>query len=199
MIQEVDRLNRVITQLLEFARPVTLSPKTVPAHPLIRTSMQLVAREAERRGVRIEAVLSARVATVRIDPDRIHQVLLNLYLNAIEAMDDGGTMSVALEPGLQQGAYTIRVSDNGSGIPEDVLQQVFDPYFTTKASGTGLGLAIVHNIVEALAGQVRIENRPQGGTIVTLTLPGHVADNAETDKLPSGRNHDGKAEDSGGR
>jgi two-component system sensor histidine kinase HydH len=172
MIQEVDRLNRVITQLLEFARPVSLSPKTVSAHSLIASSIRLVDREAERRGIRIETRLSPQVTSIRVDPDRVRQVLLNLYLNALEAMESGGRLIVCLEPGDKAQWYRIRVSDTGSGIEEEHLANVFEPYFTTKPSGTGLGLAIVHNIVEALDGRVSISSGPEGGTTVVLNLPG---------------------------
>jgi len=85
-----------------------------------------------------------------LDPDRINQVLLNVYLNAIESMDPGGELGVELSAAKEDHHIEIMVSDTGCGIPGEHLSRIFDPYFTTKSTGTGLGLAIAHNIIEAL-------------------------------------------------
>ncbi len=106
-----------------------------------------------------------------IDPDRINQVFLNLYLNAIEAMQDGGTLSVDLYRDEDLRHIKIAISDTGVGIKKEDLVHVFDPYFTTKQSGTGLGLAIVHKIIESHKGEVRVESEPGKGTTVTIILP----------------------------
>ncbi|MBW1722633.1 MAG: PAS domain-containing protein [Deltaproteobacteria bacterium] len=170
MIQEVERLNRVITQLLDFARPVTLQKRRISLHSVIQHSLKMVEQQAEHKGIRIDAELSARVNEAWMDPDRINQVLLNLYLNAIEAMEGGGTLSVKV--GLDEDdRVTIVVSDTGVGIREEDLAHVFDPYFTTRSSGTGLGLAIVHKIIETHGGEVRVESEKGKGTKVTVVLP----------------------------
>jgi len=106
-----------------------------------------------------------------IDPDRINQVLLNLYLNAIESMEPGGELGVELSAGDKDHRIEIRVSDTGCGIPAEHLSRIFDPYFTTKSAGTGLGLAIAHNIMEAMGGKMNVSSRPGKGTTITLTLP----------------------------
>ena len=170
MIHEVDRLNRVITQLLEFARPLTMNrvPTLLPA--VIRHALKMVEGEARRKGVVLETDLSAEIGEIPLDADRMTQVFLNLCLNAIAAMEAGGVLRVSLAP---RDGRTVRitVADTGIGIPKEDLPRVFDPYFTTRSSGTGLGLAIVHKIVEAHGGEVRLESEPGKGTTATIILP----------------------------
>ena len=104
------------------------------------------------------------IEMAKIDPDRLKQVLLNLYLNAIEAMDGEGAITVALMPSELDNGIQITVSDTGPGIKQEDLPHLFDPYFTTKSSGTGLGLAIVHKIIESHKGEIQIKSRPGEGT-----------------------------------
>ena len=169
MVQEVERLNRVISQLLEFAKPMTVRKKMSNPGPVIQHSLKTIEKEAWAANVKIETRFSEGIRKVPMDPDRITQVLLNLYLNAIQAMEEGGILRVttADEPeGLR-----ISVSDTGKGIKMEDINRVFDPYFTTKPSGTGLGLAIVHRIIDSHGGDVRIESGPGQGTTVSVTLP----------------------------
>jgi two-component system sensor histidine kinase HydH len=171
MIQEVDRLNRVITQLLEFARPLEVIKKPVSIRPLIQLSLKIIEREAQSKNIRITTKFSPEINEVHIDQDRFNQVLLNLYLNAVEAMEDGGVLSVALSREDDTQKVRITVSDTGAGIKKEDMVHIFDPYFTTKQSGTGLGLAIVHKIIESHKGEVKIESEFGKGTTVTITLP----------------------------
>jgi len=171
MIREVDRLNRVITQLLEFARPLAMNlvPASLPA--VIRHALKMVEGEAHRKGIAIETDLATEngETPLPLDADRMTQVFLNLCLNAIAAMEAGGILKVALE-GTADGVR-VMVSDTGIGIPREDLPRVFDPYFTTRSSGTGLGLAIVHKIVEAHGGEIRLESEPGRGTTAVVNLP----------------------------
>ena len=169
MVQEVERLNRVITQLLEFARPMTVQKKPSPLEPVIQHSLKTIEREAQANNVQIEAKLPDEIRQVPMDGDRINQVLLNLFLNAIEAMEEGGTLRVDVVD-VRDGLKIV-VSDTGKGISKEDSSRVFDPYFTTKQSGTGLGLAIVHKIIESHEGEVKIESTVGEGTTVTITLP----------------------------
>jgi two-component system sensor histidine kinase HydH len=171
MIAEVDRLNRVVGQLLEFARPVQVSPKLTSLKDLVDDSVRLIEQKAQEKQISVSTLVSAKIDKAVIDPDRINQVLLNLYLNAIESMQPGGELGVGLSAGEEGQQFEIRVSDTGCGIPGDHLSRIFDPYFTTKSTGTGLGLAIAHNIIEAMGGKIDISSRPGKGTTVTLTLP----------------------------
>jgi two-component system sensor histidine kinase HydH len=170
MIQEVDRLNRVIGQLLEFARPVAVDRKPVRPDVVARRALKLVEGQAEARGIRLESRLPSS-GTVPMDADRMGQVLLNLLLNGLEAMPDGGTLELTAEVDEANRAARFTVRDTGRGIARDDLAHVFDPYFTTKPSGTGLGLAVVHKIVEGHNGELRVESEEGKGTAVTVELP----------------------------
>jgi len=172
MIQEVDRLNRVVGQLLEFARPVTISKRPLNLKTFVADSLKLVERQAAEKTIRIQTNLVGLAETVLIDPDKMNQVLLNLYLNAIESMDEGGgSLSVTLAADNPARQATIGIADTGSGIREQDLGHIFDPYFTTKAAGTGLGLAIAQKIVEGHGGAIRIDSKSGRGTTVTIVLP----------------------------
>jgi two-component system sensor histidine kinase HydH len=170
MIREVDRLNRVVGQLLEFAKPVDIVKETVPAGEFIKSSFKLLETKAAAKSILLKTEISEAVERLHIDSGRIHQVLLNLGLNAVEAMDSGGEIRVSLQPGSDPKDIRIRVADTGPGIDAKALPQIFDPYYTTKSTGTGLGLAIAHNIIEAHGGDIRIESDPGKGTVVILTL-----------------------------
>jgi len=172
MIAEVDRLNRVVGQLLEFARPVPVSPKLTSLKDLVDDSVRLIEQKAKEKQITVITLNSAKVDKAVIDPDRINQVLLNLYLNAIESMEPGGELGVELSADGEDHRIEIRVSDTGCGIPEEHVARIFDPYFTTKSTGTGLGLAIAHNIMEAMGGKISISSRPGRGTTFSITIPG---------------------------
>jgi two-component system sensor histidine kinase HydH len=171
MIQEVDRLNRVISQLLEFARPVKVSPKSISLPNLIEDSIKLIERQAQKKQISVSTHNASHVDIVFLDPDRVNQILLNLYLNAIESMKEGGELRVEISGNSATKGVEIQVSDTGNGIQRDDLSRIFDPYFTTKSSGTGLGLAIAHNILEAMGGTIKVASEPGKGTIFTLAIP----------------------------
>jgi len=171
MVQEVERLNRVIGQLLEFARPIKLNKVQAKIHEVITYSLKMIQKQAQDKGIAITTNLSPEIKEVSIDPDRISQVLLNLYLNAIEAMDQGGTLRIDSSLDEEYGKAKVVISDTGAGIKREDLVHIFDPYFTTKQSGTGLGLAIVHRIIEAHRGEVRVESELGKGTTITILLP----------------------------
>ena len=171
MIQEVERLNRVIGQLLEFARPVAIQKRPTAIQTLIRHSLKMIEKDAREKRIRINADIPRNLGEISIDADRVNQVLLNLYLNAIEAMDSEGTLTVDIKQDNASKTLTIAVTDTGKGIERTDLDHIFDPYFTTKQTGTGLGLAIVHKIIESHGGEVRVESEPGAGTRVFIVLP----------------------------
>jgi two-component system sensor histidine kinase HydH len=171
MIQEVDRLNRVVSQLLEFARPVKVSPLRTSVQQLIDDSVKLVRQQAQERQITIRNSTSSQMDAVFVDPDRINQVLLNLYLNAIESMDAGGELVIQISHRKEEEDIEIQVSDTGGGIPKEDLTKIFDPYYTTKSTGTGLGLAIAHNIVEAMGGSITVVSQKGKGTTFTIRVP----------------------------
>ncbi|SCY88505.1 ATP-binding protein [Desulfoluna spongiiphila] len=171
MIKEVDRLNLVVGQLLEFARPVSLSPKRVDLDPFVDNCVKLVSMRARERGITIATVFDDAPETAFFDPDKISQVLLNLFLNAIEATEPGGSIDLNVNRPVGSSTLVLTVTDTGCGISDENLAHIFDPYFTTKASGTGLGLAVSHNIVEAHGGEIRIKSIEGEGTAITLVIP----------------------------
>jgi len=171
MIQEVDRLNRVVGQLLELARPISIKPQIISLVALLKDAVRLIEEQAAEKNISVLLQDNDPVDEVRIDPDCINQILLNLFLNAIDAMNDGGELKVALSLDGDSEEIRITVSDTGCGISPEHLSRVFDPYFTTKSSGTGLGLAIAHNIVEAMGGRISVESEQEKGTTFTVTLP----------------------------
>jgi two-component system sensor histidine kinase HydH len=171
MIQEVDRLNRVVSQLLEFARPVNILPRPTAIAALIKDSLKLIETPAREKSIVLAVEDRSTAAEARLDADRLNQVLLNLYLNAVEAMAPGGTLTVRVADLKGAPGIEIRVSDTGGGIRPEDLSHVFDPYFTTKPAGTGLGLAIAHNIMETMGGDITVASRPGAGTTFTLRVP----------------------------
>jgi two-component system sensor histidine kinase HydH len=171
MIQEVERLDRVIGQLLEFARPSSLNINEVRMADLVGHSLKLIEGDARSKNIEVKSEVPADLKEANLDADRMSQALLNLYLNSLQSMDEGGTLEVKVTQDEAIRRTTIMVSDNGKGIEPGDLERIFDPYFTTKPDGTGLGLAIVHKIVEAHTGEIKVESSPGLGTTITLILP----------------------------
>ena len=169
LISEVDRLNHVVTELLEFSRPVRVHPRPTPLNDLIRHCLSLMEKDLEQKGVKPLLQPGPEDLRALLDPDRFSQVLINLFLNAVQAMPGGGELEVAVR--AEDGVAPLEIRDRGPGIPEKDLETVFNPYFTSKALGTGLGLAIARKIVEAHGGSIRADNRPGGGAVFILSLP----------------------------
>jgi two-component system sensor histidine kinase HydH len=170
LIQEVDRLNRVVGQLLEFSRPLRLHLQQVVLKPFIQDALRLVNRQCIDAGVNVELDMPDDTLCVSMDVDKMSQVMLNLLLNALEAMSAGGCLTI-LVSGNADDSIRIQVIDSGTGIDPKDQPSIFEPYFSTKKTGTGLGLAIVHNIVKAHQGDILVESRPGRGTTVMITLP----------------------------
>jgi len=169
MIGEVERLNRVIGQLLEFARPTTLQPVRGAITTLIEDVLKIVAGELAAKGIAVHKDLPP-LPDISCDRDKMKQVFLNLFLNALAAMDQGGVLTVAAR---QEGEkwVQIAITDTGAGIAAADLERIFDPYFTTKPAGTGLGLAIVQKIMAAHHGEIKLESEPGRGTRAVVRLP----------------------------
>ncbi len=171
MIYEVERLNRAVTQLLEFARPIAIDLTDVSPENLIAHSLRLVENDLKQKNIESRAEIRTGKNTIRTDQDRMNQVLLNLYLNAIEAMDKGGLLKVTVSEAEDDDFIAVDVADNGRGIAEADMEQIFDPYFTTRNTGTGLGLAIVYKLIETLGGTISVSSHPGKGTTVHLRIP----------------------------
>ncbi|MBU4118714.1 MAG: PAS domain-containing protein [Proteobacteria bacterium] len=172
LINEVERLNRSITELLTYARPLPLTIVEVEIEPFIEASLKLILSDAKALGVSVHHEIAMKRTRVRLDKDRLNQVLLNLYLNSLQAMELGGELHVSVQDGPRPDTVAITVRDTGCGIAENILERVMDPYFTTKPEGTGLGLAMVYKIIDEHGGTIRIVSKEGEGTTVGITLPG---------------------------
>lgn len=169
MVQEIDRVDRVISELLEFARPADLKLQPTQLDQFIKNSLRIIRHEAESAGIRVKEKIDTPLPKPNLDPDRFSQVLLNLYINAIQAMKHGGDLTVAVR--MNEDAVLFAVSDTGEGILPDDQAAVFNPYFTTKKKGTGLGLAIVHKIIEGHNGAIWFESIKEKGTTFFISIP----------------------------
>ena len=170
MTKEVDRLNRVITELLALVRPADLLLQRVVISDVIEHSLHLIRQDAESKNISLRYRREDALPLVELDPDRFTQVLLNLYLNAIQAIGAEGVLEVEVEL-TKGGAVRITVSDSGKGIPPDDLQKIFNPYFTTKATGTGLGLTMVQKVIEEHQGTIVVTSGLPAGTRFEMVIP----------------------------
>jgi two-component system sensor histidine kinase HydH len=173
MVREVDRLNRVITELLDFARPKEPHREAYSLEEILGHTLKLLEPELAKKRVGVERVYEDGLPPARVDRDRLSQAILNLMLNALESMEDGGKIRIGLKREGEGGKEFLKVSisDTGRGIPREDLGKVFDPFFSTKRKGTGLGLAIVHQIVESHRGEITVDSREGEGTTFQITLP----------------------------
>jgi signal transduction histidine kinase len=168
--EEADRLNRIVDDLLYFARPPSPSPTPVPLRCLLEDTVHTALADAMGQ-VQVVWGMEAEVP-VLVDERMIRQAFLNLALNAVQAMPQGGTLRVGMRrPVSPQPEVQVEFTDTGPGIPEELRERIFEPFFTTKAKGTGLGLVLVKRIVESHAGRVVLESELGRGTTFRLFLP----------------------------
>jgi two-component system sensor histidine kinase HydH len=170
IVREVDRLNRVITELLDFSRPREPELEPLDLNEIVRSTHVLMAREASSQGVTVVEELPDMQVMVMGHADTLKQLLLNLSLNALQAMPDGGILNI--QSGLHGTRPYLTVSDTGPGIPEEKQESIFEPFYTTRESGTGLGLAIVHRIVLDHGAEIRVESSPDAGATFIVRFPG---------------------------
>jgi signal transduction histidine kinase len=168
VIGEVRTLNEVIAEFLEFARPVPSDPAMAPVAGLIEDAAFLLNPEMERANIDYRTNVPAGLS-VYADGEQIKRALINLMKNAVQAMGEGGQLSVSARNG--DGEVAIEVADTGPGVSMDVVERLFEPFFTTREQGSGLGLAIVQQTLEKNGGRVELESVPGKGTSVTIYLP----------------------------
>jgi signal transduction histidine kinase len=175
--QQVERLERMLTDLLSLGRPLTMNVRLMELRDAVAGAMEAVVDVARKRHCRFHFQDDAPGARVRLDPERVQQALVNLLQNALEAVGDSGEVVVRTSldgPGGRRAV--LEVFDDGPGIPEDNLERLFQPFFTTRTDGNGLGLAIVRKIVEYHGGRVSAANRTgpggaQCGAVFRIELP----------------------------
>ena len=180
MVSEVDRINRVVTDLLTFARPMEADLAPTDLTELVERTVRLVQADARSRNVSIRMSLSD-LSKIPLDTHQMTQAILNLLLNSLQAVNSGGYIEVGAELDPAVSRLKIWVEDDGPGISRDQKEKIFDPFFTTHEKGTGLGLAIVHKIVENHNGEINLESPLAGkdrGTRMTISIPIQSYDNA---------------------
>jgi signal transduction histidine kinase len=170
LAEEAERINHIVEDLLDFARP---RPIVVSEVPLAQALKEASASSLTRPGIRVEWVVAPDLVSVSVDARQLRQALLNLFHNAVQAMPEGGVVRIDASPVERDGKRlaAIEVADSGPGIEGDLHDRIFQPFFTTKATGTGLGLAVVRRIAEAHGGSVEAHNGERGGAVFTLFLP----------------------------
>jgi two-component system, NtrC family, sensor histidine kinase HydH len=174
MVHEIDRINRVVTDLLTYARPLIVKRTRGDLRELVNHNVSLVEADARAKHVTIRQDLAGEMENVLMDTNQITQAILNLLLNSLEAMPEGGEIEVGAESSETLRRLHLWVEDNGEGIRKENLKKILDPFFTTRDKGTGLGLAIVNKIVENHEGELVIESPPRGknqGTRVSIYIP----------------------------
>jgi len=172
LMNEATRISRLTRNLLEVARGVTEAPRECDVRALLDEVLTLVRYEMRASNIELESRVAQELPPIHGSPGRLKQALLNVLLNAQQAMPAGGRLVVSAEAD-PAGFVRLGIEDTGCGIPEEVRQRLFTPFFTTKENGTGLGLSVTRKIVEDHGGVVQIESEPGAGTRFTMTLPVH--------------------------
>lgn len=171
--EESRRCGDLVKNLLTFSRTAPMNVQTTDLDAVVDRSVLLIAHQLELNGIELHTDLSQDLPRIQCDPGQIEQVLLALVMNAIDAMPHGGNLWISTRLGEAGDDIAIRVRDDGSGIPSDILPNIFEPFLTTKETGksVGLGLAVSQNIVERHRGRIEVESEPGKGTTFTVTLP----------------------------
>ncbi len=169
IVKECERLNRLLTQFLDFARPRAPQYWAIDLHSVLSAVVDLAEHAIGQKAVRMRLDVPDRLPAVECDPEQIKQAVLNLLLNAIHASPDAGEVTVSAR---QDGdRVRLEVTDEGAGLDPDSLDHIFDPFFTTKENGTGLGLSVVHQIVQQHGGVIAAKSLAPRGTSFQMTLP----------------------------
>lgn len=171
VIEQIDRVTRLIQQLLDYVRPVPATMQSVDPARTMHIVKDLLAAEASKRAVTLHVDAPATLPPLRADPDQVQQILVNLVLNAIDASPRGGR--VELRAASHGATIALEVADRGHGIPREIQAHVFDPFFTTKkrGQGTGLGLWVVAQLVRAHSAEIEVESHPDRGTTIRIAWP----------------------------
>jgi signal transduction histidine kinase len=172
--EETRHLDTIIRNFLEYARPSKLRMQRISPSELVDMTLQLLRHRFKSYGVRVDSKRSVPLTEVLADPDQLKEAFVNILINACEAVGEGGTITIEEEEEMQEPlgpVGVIRISDNGPGIPADLLEKVFEPFFSTKEEGTGLGLSIAVRVVEQHGGRLAVESEEGHGTTFVITLP----------------------------
>jgi two-component system sensor histidine kinase HydH len=171
MVKEVDRMNRVISELLDFARPKEPRRESCVLETIAEQALKLLEQDLKARKTVVTKNYETGLPPVLADRDQISQIFINLLLNAMESMTEGGEIRIGLRRSGPLPTVEILIADTGGGIPEEDRDKIFEPFFSRKRKGTGLGLSIVHQIVTGHRGEIGVESRPGEGTTFSIRLP----------------------------
>ena len=170
LVGETDRIGKITRNLLEVARDAGDARTDLDVRKMLDEVLSLVHYQMKNSNVELESHLAMQLPLIHGSSGRLKQALINLLVNARQAMPSGGRVTVRAEPD-GDGNVCVSVEDTGSGIPQDLKNRVFSPFFTTKQSGTGLGLPVTRKIVEDHGGTIKLETEPGTGARFTLRLP----------------------------
>lgn len=170
IIEEVNGLNKLTTEFLDFARPMQLELKPTSINRIVERTLQLMSVHITDHNTAVKESLHPQVPEIQADEHQLDQVMKNIILNALQAMPEGGVLTIETGPTASEGAY-ISISDSGIGIPPDKTERIFQPFFTTKTKGTGLGLSVVHKIVENHGGRIELVSEVGKGSTFKIILP----------------------------
>jgi PAS domain S-box-containing protein len=170
IIEEVNGLNKLTTEFLDFARPVRLELKPVSLNKLVEKTLQLMSVHITDNNVVVKEMLSRCLPSIQADAEQLEQVFKNIVINALQAMPEGGLLTVETGPTASGGAY-MSVTDSGIDIPADKIERIFQPFVTTKTKGTGLGLSVVHKIVENHGGKIEVTSEVGKGSTFRVFMP----------------------------
>ena len=169
IVEETERLNNIITDFINYAKPK--SPNLTPSRieEIIEKNLTFLDTQLSEKKHRVSRDFEKNLPEVMADSAMLYQAFLNILINCMQAMPEGGKIRVALR--ANQNGIVINFDDEGEGIPEEIMEKIWEPFFTTKEKGTGLGLGIVKNIIESHGGHIQIYNKPEPGVRVTIELP----------------------------
>jgi two-component system nitrogen regulation sensor histidine kinase GlnL len=176
IVREVDRLDRTVEQLLDFARPAKADMAPTSVGEPVERALALLKPEIEKSGVRVAKKVLSETRKINADAAQLTQLFLNLFLNSLQAMPDGGALTVTIREeasfiDADASFVVVEINDTGCGMPPQVVEQMFTPFFTTRESGTGLGLAISHRIVEEHEGAIDVVSEEGKGTTFIVSFP----------------------------
>lgn len=179
ILEESKRLDTILKSILNFTRPTESRDSSMDLNRVVEDTLEILGVDCERAGAQVSTVLAENLAQVKADPELIKQCLINLVRNAVEAMPEGGR--IVVRTGMIRDMVALEVQDTGQGIPLDVRDKVFSPFFSTKGKGSGLGLAMIRKIMDDIGGDVQLTSKEGAGTTVTLLLPPVLAVTAQAD------------------
>lgn len=183
IVDEVNTLNMITTDLLDFARPMKLEIEPVDLALQAERTLQLFESDLSQKGVVAVITADREWTTVDADSKQIGQVMRNIVLNAVQAMPEGGRLTISISRGNNENEVKLEFTDTGIGIPEAKTEEIFQPFVTTKTKGTGLGLSIVRKIVENHSGRISVSSPPAGGATITVAMPARRKESPSSEEL----------------